>query len=352
MNDVATIRPRSGQRVGEYVLESVLGRGAFGEVWKAKHHAWTDRVVAVKIPTDPAYVRELQREGFAAPQLIHPGIVRALAFDAFATPPYLAMEYVPGGNLRERIAHGPMTAEQATTILRQVLGALSHAHGQGVVHRDVKPENILIHQRADIDGFASPGAVMLTDFGLGQSSHRNSATSIAMSMSVASPDAAKLVGTLNYMSPEQRVGGEVDARTDLYACGVVLFEMLTGELPAGAEVPSDVNKKVPAWLDGVFKRAYARKESRFATAEAFAAALGGSSAARPPPLPLPVNTGFSKCPRCGGLVTRGDQFCIHCGTQVVAQVRRCAACGAYPSPDDQFCIHCGSGLPAAMAGLS
>jgi serine/threonine protein kinase len=349
MNEVASSIPKSGDRVGEYVLDAVLGRGAFGEVWRARHHAWTDRVVAVKIPTDPLYVRELQREGFAAPQLIHPNIVSAIAFDAFATPPYLAMEYVPGGNLRERIARGPMPATQATTILRQVLGALAHAHAQGVVHRDVKPENILIHQRANVDGFASPGAVMLTDFGLGQSSRRNSANSIAMSMSVASPEAAKLVGTLNYMSPEQRAGREVDARSDLYACGVVLFELLTGELPAGAEVPSDVNKNVPAWLDGVFRKAYARKDSRYTTADAFAGALGGPI--QPPPLPanrIAVATA-SSCPRCRAGVAKGDQFCIHCGTQVVSSVRRCLACGAYPSADDQFCIHCGSGLPAAVA---
>ena len=343
--------PHSGQRVGEYVLDAPIGRGAFGEVWRARHHAWTEKVVAVKIPTDPAYVRELQREGFAAPQLVHPNIVRAIAFDAFATPPYLAMEYVPGGNLRDRISRGPMTAPLATTILRQVLGALAHAHQQGVVHRDVKPENVLIHQRADVDGFDLPGVVMLTDFGLGQSSRRNPAQSIAMSMSVDSPDAKALVGTLDYMSPEQRAGGEVDARSDIYACGVVLFELLTGERPAGAEVPSDLNKNVPAWLDAAFKKAYARKEVRFATAAAFADALAGSAATSPPPLPgaAPMVAGMSPCPRCRGLVARGDQFCIHCGTQVVAHVRRCAACGAYPSPDDQYCIHCGSGLPAAMA---
>ena len=360
------VTPQPGQRVGEYVLDAVVGRGAFGEVWRAKHHAWTDKVVAVKIPTDPAYVRELQREGFAAPQLVHPNIIRAIAFDAFATPPYLAMEYVPGGSLRERVAPGGMPLEQAATILRQVLGALAHAHQQGVVHRDVKPENILIHQRAAVDGFAGPGIVMLTDFGLGQSSRRNPTTSIAMSMSVESPDAKALVGTLDYMSPEQRAGGEVDARSDLYACGVVLFEMLTGDRPAGAELPTDLNKSLPAWVDAVFRKAYARREVRFASAAEFADALAGPVAVRPPPLPgsarsagrVPgmsagmtagMTAGLTGCPRCQGLVARGDQFCIHCGTQVVAQVRRCAACGAYPSPDDRFCIHCGSGLPAALA---
>ncbi|MCW2957037.1 MAG: Serine/threonine protein kinase, partial [Thermoleophilia bacterium] len=262
----------SGQRVGEFVLDSVVGRGAFGEVWRARHHVWADRVVAIKIPTDPAYLRELQREGFTTAQISHPNVVAAVAFDPFATPPYLAMDFVPGASLRPMIAGRKLSVDESITILRAVLAGLAHAHAMGVVHRDVKPENILIHERAAREGYAAPGVVRLSDFGLGHST-RGGAESIAMSMSVRSPQAAELVGTLDYMPPEQRAGGEIDGRADLYACGVVLFEMLTGERPVGGEVPSGLNPKVPTWLDDVFRRAYARREARFASAEAFAAAL-------------------------------------------------------------------------------
>jgi serine/threonine protein kinase len=335
-----------GQRVGEYVLDAVIGRGAFGEVWRAKHHAWTEQLVAIKIPTDAAYLAQLQREGFAAPQLVHPNIVRAIGFDPFAAPPYLAMEYVAGPSLRAMIQQKSIPPVSARAILLQVLDALDHAHGQGVVHRDIKPENILLTEKGQHDGFSSPGSVKLTDFGLGQSSRKSSTQSIAMSMNVRDEQAREIVGTLDYMSPEQRVGGEVDARSDLYACGVVLFEMLTGDRPAGAEVPSDLNKHLPDWADPVFRKAYARKESRFASADDFKAALGSTS--HPPPLP---STTARQCPRCQGPVARGDQFCISCGKQLVAHVRRCAACGSFPGPDERFCTHCGSTLnvPSVLA---
>src|SRR5579862_4467343 len=88
------------QRVGEYVLQESIAAGTFGEVWKAHHHVWLDQIVAVKIPTDPQFLRNLQREGAAIHGLVHPNIVRAIAFDPYADVPYLAMEYVPGTSLR------------------------------------------------------------------------------------------------------------------------------------------------------------------------------------------------------------------------------------------------------------
>lgn len=340
-----------GQRVGEYVLDTVLGRGAFGEVWRARHHVWNDRFAAIKIPTDPNYLRDLQREGFTAPQLSHTNIVRALGFDPFSQPPYLVMEYVPGTSLRPYIAERKLSLSDTLAIMRQVLDGLDHAHAQGIVHRDIKPENILIHERAAREGFDSPGVVLLTDFGLGQSSRKLSAESIAMSMSIRDPNAKELVGTIDYMSPEQRAGGTVDARADLYSCGVVLFEMLTGEKPSGSELPSEINGKVPAWVDGVFKRAHARIEKRFTSAAEFKAALKEKQAVQPPPLPtsrgqtaVAVSRPAGHCPTCRGSVERDDQFCMHCGVQLVSHVRRCAACGAYPAPEDRFCIECGSEL--------
>src|SRR3954467_10988785 len=130
------------QRVGEYVLQDKINSGTFGEVWKAHHHVWTDQLVAAKIPTDPQFLRNLQREGAAIHGLVHPNIVRALGFDPYAEVPYLTMEYVPGTSLRPLISKRNISIPDAVAIMRQVLLGLEFAHKQNLVHRDVKPENI------------------------------------------------------------------------------------------------------------------------------------------------------------------------------------------------------------------
>jgi serine/threonine protein kinase len=334
--------PQQGQRVGEYVLEEPLGRGAFGEVWRARHHAWLDQHVAVKIPTDPQYLRNLQREGAAVQGLVHANVARAIAFDPYADPAYLATEYVPGSSLRPVIAAKSLTHKDAVAIMQQVLAGLSYAHGRGIVHRDVKPENILVHERAKSDGYAAEGVVKVTDFGLGRAASEGAAVSIAYSASMNDPKARDLAGTIDYMAPEVRGGAEADARADLYACGVVLYELLTGERPAGTDVPSDVNPNVSKQLDDVFRRAYARLEKRFTSADEFLAALSGQGAAPAPVRAMTTPT----CPQCRKHVSFGDQFCMHCGIQLTATVRRCAKCGAYPDAADQHCIFCGETLAA------
>jgi serine/threonine-protein kinase len=357
--------PTSNQRVGEFVLLDRINRGTFGEVWKAHHHVWTDQLVAIKVPTDPQYLRNLQREGVAIHGLVHPNIVRAIGFDPYAETPYLAMEYVPGSSLRPMIQNRSLTIPDAVAIMRQVLAGLGHAHKSGIIHRDVKPENILVHERAFKEGFAADGAIKVTDFGLGQASTDTAAGSIAYSASMSSPQAREIAGTLDYMAPESRGGGEVGPRTDLYACGVVLYEMLTGEKPAGTDLPSDLNPTVPKALDEAFRRSYARLDKRYGSADEFAAALRPTSAIPPlpsqmpriPPLPpvqhpshpaavphRPIGTGRRQCPQCRQQVDPNDQFCMHCGIQMVENVRRCPQCGAYPDASDQYCIFCGQGL--------
>lgn len=333
--------PSPNQRISEYILEQSLGSGAFGEVWRAHHHVWADQVVAIKIPTDPQYVRNLQREGRAIHGLKHPNIVQAIGFDPFAEPPYLVMEYVPGTSLRPLIVERRLSPQQAISVMKQVLAGLAHAHENGVIHRDIKPENILIHQQALDSGFEGEGAVKVTDFGLGTAAAHTATGSIQFSQSLHGPEGSAIAGTLDYMPPEQRAGEIVDARADLYACGVVLYEMLTGERPAGTDVPSDVNRAVPRHLDEAFRRSYARLDRRYATAREFIAALGAGS---PPPLPSLTPSGHRICPHCRKPVEPGDQFCMHCGVQLVMQVRRCPRCHAWPGPEDLSCRFCGTRL--------
>jgi serine/threonine-protein kinase len=321
----------------------------------------------MKIPTDPQYVRNLQQEGAAIHGLIHPNIVRAMGFDPYAEPPYLTMEFVPGTSLRGVIAKGSLKTVVAVEIMRQVLAGLSHAHKNGIIHRDVKPENILVHERAQWDGFAAEGVVKVTDFGLGRAATKTAVGSIMYSQDMGK-DAGQIAGTLDYMAPEQRGGGELDARADLYACGVMLYELLTGERPAGTDLPSDINPQVPKYLDEVFKKSYARLDKRYASADEFIRAL---SIAGPPPLPkigqalvglkpppssdlggyfTPISDGGRMvCQKCRQSVETGDQFCMHCGVRMAPVVRRCNKCGAFPDATDRYCIFCGETLVATHA---
>jgi serine/threonine protein kinase len=338
--------PAANDRISEYVLEARVGAGAFGEVWRAHHHIWSDQLVAIKIPTNPQYLRDLQREGAAIHGLVHPNIVRANGFDPYASPAYLVMEYVPGSSLRPLIAERKLRIPDAVAIMRQVLAGLSYAHTQGMIHRDIKPENILIHERAWKEGFAAEGVVKVTDFGFGKA--RAAGTdSIAYSQSINDPAGREIAGTLDYMAPEQRnAAANPDARCDLYACGVVLYEMLTGERPAGTDVPSDLNHAVPKYLDDVFKHSYARLDKRYATAADFARALTSES---PPPLPISNGTA---CPQCKGAIEPEDQYCMHCGVQLASMIRRCRQCGAYPDRADKYCIFCGETLNTADMAIA
>jgi serine/threonine protein kinase len=321
-----------GQRVSEYILDAKLGAGTFGEVWRARHHVWQDQCVAIKIPTDPGYVRNLQSEGAAIHGLTHPNIVRAIGFDPYASPPYLVMEYVAGTSLRPLISAGRLSFDDAVAIMKQVLAGLAHAHANGIVHRDIKPENILVDERALREGFQSPGTVKVTDFGLGKAATHTAVGSIVYSQSLGDSAGQQIAGTLDYMSPEARAG-QGDHRIDLYSCGVVLYELLTSHRPAGVEMPSDLNPNVPKHLDDVFKRAYARLEKRFSSAQEMIEALS----VRVPPVvvkttPPPVS-GESRSRATGPTSTPGET-CGHCG-----------GTGSEPGAEWGFCDMChGRGL--------
>jgi serine/threonine protein kinase len=266
---------QANQRVGEYVLDSLVAQTPYAEEWRAHHHAWSDQLALVKIPTDAQYVSNLQQEGVRLHRLVHPNILCPLGFDPKSQPPYLITEFIPGETLRHWIAGKKLSVDKSVNILRQVLEALRFGHERQIVHGDVRPENILLETSAAAGDFAASGSVKLTDFGVGQAA---TATVTRDAAAKAQPQR----GSLAYVAPEQRDGAPPDVKSDIYSVGVVLFEMLTGEPPSGAELPSELNSDVPASLDDTFKKAYARRDRRFESAKAFLDALAPGGA--PPPV--------------------------------------------------------------------
>jgi serine/threonine-protein kinase len=271
----------SGDRISEYILEAKIGEGGFGQVWRAHHHIWKDRLVAVKVPQDADYVEQLQREGVLQHELEGEHVVKTVGLDPFHDPPYLIMDYIDGKNLRGLLEEkGSLPIETALNIATQVAEVLSVAHKKSVVHRDIKPENILVDRE---------GVVWLTDFGLGKVAERLT-TTLLRSGSLVTTQGRSIAGTLNYMSPEQRSGEDVDPRTDIYSLGLVLFELLTGKLPEGGEVPTDLRPGLPERVDAIFSRCYARREKRYPSVDNLLQDLVGlREKSKPRPLKRPIS---------------------------------------------------------------
>lgn len=214
-----------GKTLGRYHLIEPLGEGGMAMVYKA-YDANLERKVAIKvIRTDKGqeenFLRRFQREAKALAQLDHPYILKVLDYGEQDGIPYLVMPFIPGGTLKLRMGKA-LSAAEAARMLAPIARALDYAHQQGIIHRDVKPANILITQS---------GAPILSDFGIArilesQESTQLTATGIG-------------IGTPDYMAPEQWLGTS-DARTDIYALGVVFYEMITGRRPYTADTPAAV----------------------------------------------------------------------------------------------------------------
>ncbi|MBN1347564.1 MAG: protein kinase [Phycisphaerae bacterium] len=350
-------QPKSGDRISEYLLLEQVGAGSFGEVWKARHHVWQDQIVAVKLATDAQYVRNLQREGVTIHGLRHPNIVRALGLDPYAAPPYLVMEFIDGPSLRQVVDTHPegIPLASAMAVLRGMLEALAVAHENGIIHRDVKPANVLIASREGVEAW-TPEVVRITDFGLGQAAGLTT-TSIMASGSLLTDEGKSISGTIAYMAPEQRDGLDLDARADLYSCGVVLFELVTGKRPQGGDLPSHLRSELPKWLDEFFARCYTRREHRFSSAREMLDELArharvtelprATPVARLPKAIPPAAKGRTRrefCEKCGTRLAPEDNFCIKCGQQVNPNPPRCTKCGAYIDAGDKYCILCGASL--------
>src|ERR1043166_6013581 len=251
---------QKGDRVSEYTLVEKLGQGGFGEVWKAERAEVPGQFVAIKIPTSPQSMDCLKQEAVFQHELDHPNIVRTIGLNTQSDPPYFIMEYVEGKNLRQMMLEdGILPPPYAIDIAVQVCDALAFAHGRGIVHKDIKPENILVEKKKiDVSnkGKALLHYVKITDLGLGMFPGRSQSDIIISEKAARTSGVRVMSGTLFYMAPEQMMPGrQVDARADVYSLGVVLYEMLTGELPLGMDLPSELNPVVTPELDAICKRA-------------------------------------------------------------------------------------------------
>ena len=275
---------------GKFMVEDLIGSGAMGAVYRARQIA-LDKVVAIKVlhlehADDATFAARFQREAKAASRLNHPN---SMAVIDFGEEPdgllYIAMEYLDGRSLHRVLREDrPLPASRSADILMQTLAALAVAHDMGVVHRDLKPENVMVLQGTDDDG-RPRDIIKVCDFGIAKitdSRAYKSGGGVDRESNAPVTTAGFLVGTPEYMSPEQGRGEKLDSRSDLYSVGVILYEMLAGQLPFEAEnaigvvlrhitenpaAPSQVAPGVDPRLEAVCLRAMRKpREERYQSA--------------------------------------------------------------------------------------
>jgi serine/threonine protein kinase/tetratricopeptide (TPR) repeat protein len=215
---------RTGTTLGRYRLLDRLGAGGMGEVWRA-HDANLDREVAIKLlapgaVADATTTERFRREALALSRLSHPGVATIFDFDAQDGTAFLVMELVSGGSLEARLTDGPLPLDDIVRLGAAIADAIAEAHRRGILHRDLKPTNIVL---------TAAGQPKILDFGI--------ARLMGNAESAKLTQTGMLIGSLPYMAPEQLTGDTDDARTDIYALGVMLFEMTTGRRPFVKERP-------------------------------------------------------------------------------------------------------------------
>jgi serine/threonine protein kinase len=257
-----------GTRLGPYELIEEVGKGGMATVYRA-YQPNVDRFVAVKIihrsiAADALSLERFQREARLVTRLEHPHLLPIYDYDGAHDPPYIVMRYLESGTLKDVLDQGRLPFDEIIFMMRQIASALDYAHRRGVIHRDIKPSNIMID---------AEGNVFLTDFGIARMTEAGQGLT----------QTGYAVGTPGYMSPEQGMGAEnVSGRADIYSLGVMLFQMLTGQMPYNAETPlavilkhmndpiprpSAIDREIPAAVDAVIAKAMAKKpEDRYETA--------------------------------------------------------------------------------------
>ena len=303
--DTDEVRLEGRKLAGRYLLEEEIAAGGMGAIWRARDEV-LDRSVAVKIlhdrlAKDEEVLDRFRLEAVAAARLSHPSVVRVFDTGVDDGVCFIVMEMFEGRTLAELSAErGPHEPAEAARVARSILHGLAHAHREGVVHRDVKPQNVLVD---------AAGLVKVTDFGIAKAAFaQNDLTTTG-----------SLLGTARYRAPEQVSEGPVDARTDVYSTGVVLYELLTGRPPFEAEThiatatmrlttdpvpPGALRPGIPRPLDAVVMKALARDpDERYQSADEMSAAL---DRAAPTPRPRPdaqPASAVSATPRPGGVRT-------------------------------------------------
>ena len=267
-----------GENVGPYRIIEQLGQGGMATVFKA-YHASLDRYVAIKalhpaFNQDVTFEARFQREARVVEKLEHPNIVPIYDYAEYEKRPYLVMKFIEGDTLKAKLDKGPLSSEEISKIVDAVGSALSYAHRQGVLHRDIKPSNVLV---------AKDGQMYLADFGLARIAQSGEST-LSSDM---------IMGTPQYISPEQAMGKkDLDERTDLYSFGVMLYEMVVGQVPFNADtpfsvihdhiysplpLPHKVNKNVPESVERVLLKALAKeRDDRYATVLQMVTAFKGA----------------------------------------------------------------------------
>ncbi len=282
------------EKIGIYEIKSELGRGGMATVYRAYDPRF-EREVAVKVlpsellHSDPQFRLRFEREAKIIAQLEHTAIVPVYDVGEADGQPYFVMRYMNGGSLSERIKAGGLTLEDAARILSTIAPGLDEAHSKGIVHRDIKPSNILFDKR---------GNPYISDFGIAKLSQAQA----------GNVTGSAIIGTPAYMSPEQAQGTEIDGRADIYALGIILFEMLTGQQPYQADTPMAVaikhitdpvphirkiNPQLSERVDAIIQKAMAKdKNERYATAVEMTNALQDATRHEPTKLqtkvPAPV----------------------------------------------------------------